>query len=59
MSNQNDDIAYNEEHDTYYSLVTGEWIEDPCDDPTCEYCVNRPAKPLFTPLVKNDDSNIQ
>ena len=39
-------IAYSEEYDTYYNEETNEWVEDKCDDPTCEFCVNRPDKPL-------------
>ena len=42
----NEDIVYSEEYDTYYNAKTNEWVEDKCDDPTCEYCINRPAKPL-------------
>lgn len=39
-------IAYSEEYDTYYNEETNEWIEDKCDDPNCEFCINRPDKPL-------------
>ena len=36
---------YSEEYDAYYDKVTREWLEDKCDDPTCEYCSTRPEKP--------------
>jgi len=35
---------YSEEYDAYYIVETGEWVESKCDDPTCEYCVNRPER---------------
>ena len=38
-------IQYNEEFDAYYDDETNEWIEDKCDDPTCEYCTTRPDRP--------------
>jgi hypothetical protein len=40
------DIKYSEEYDAYYNQKTNEWTESKCDDPTCEYCVNRPEHPL-------------
>jgi len=40
------DIEYSEEHDAYYNQKTNEWTESKCDDPTCEYCINRPERPL-------------
>jgi len=39
-------IVYSEKYDTYYNEETNEWVEDKCDDPTCEFCINRPDKPL-------------
>lgn len=44
-------LAYSEEYDTYYNEETNEWVEDKCDDPNCEFCVNRPDKPS----EKNND----
>lgn len=49
MNNDEKDIAYSEEYDAYYNLVTMTWIDSKCDDPTCEYCLNRPAQPLKDP----------
>lgn len=40
---------YSEEFDAYYDDETGEWLESKCDDPTCEYCVNRPEKAMTSP----------
>ena len=36
--------GYSEEYDAYYDKETGEWLEDKCDDPTCEYCTGRPDR---------------
>lgn len=36
---------YNEQFDAYYDDETLEWLESKCDDPECEYCVNRPDNP--------------
>ena len=38
--------SYSEEYDAYYNPTTNEWIESKCDDPTCEFCTNRPERPL-------------
>jgi hypothetical protein len=38
---------YSEEYDAYYNPATNEWIESKCDDPTCEFCANRPERPLL------------
>lgn len=40
------DIEFSEEYDAYYSISKNEWIESKCDDPTCEYCIGRPERPL-------------
>jgi hypothetical protein len=39
-------IQYSEKYDAYYSTLRNEWLDDPCDDPECEYCPNRPSRPL-------------
>jgi methionyl-tRNA synthetase len=39
-------IVYSDEYDTYYCDTCNEWLESKCVDPTCEFCVNRPATPL-------------
>ena len=50
MNNDSQDLVYSEKYDAYYNEKTNEWTEDKCDDPTCEYCINRPATP-FKPLT--------
>jgi hypothetical protein len=37
---------YSEEWDAFYNVERNEWLESKCDDPTCEYCINRPERPL-------------
>ena len=39
------EILYSEEYDTYYDPRTDQWTESKCNDPTCEYCTRRPARP--------------
>jgi hypothetical protein len=35
---------YCERFDVYYDNKTGEYLEQRCDDPNCEYCKNRPKQ---------------
>ena len=37
---------YSEEYDAYYCTYCNKWLEDKCDDPTCEYCPTRPEQPI-------------
>jgi hypothetical protein len=37
---------YSEEYDAYYDEDTNEWLEEVCGDTNCEYCMNRPEKPM-------------
>jgi hypothetical protein len=37
--------AYSEEYDAYYCETCNEWYESICDDPTCDYCAERPERP--------------
>lgn len=37
---------YSEKYDAYYNEETNQWLESRCDDPTCEFCVDRPTRPL-------------
>jgi hypothetical protein len=39
-------FKYSEEYDSYYSESRNEWTEDKCSDPECNYCTNRPDRPL-------------
>jgi hypothetical protein len=36
---------YSEEYDCYYCEPCNTWSESKCDDPICEYCINRPLTP--------------
>ena len=40
------DIAYSKKYDAYYNKATNEWIDPRCCDRSCEYCANRPERPL-------------
>ncbi|WP_186669436.1 hypothetical protein [Sporosarcina sp. BP05] len=40
-----DQLDYNDEHDSVFCQSCDEWREGSCGDPTCEYCLARPAKP--------------
>ena len=42
--------TYSEEYDAQYCETCNEWLEDTCDDPTCEFCIKRP----LTPKEEND-----
>lgn len=35
----------NERYDAYYCPGCLVWLEPPCRDEKCEFCVDRPAKP--------------
>lgn len=37
---------FSEKYDAYYNEETNEWLESRCDDPNCEYCLDRPDRPL-------------
>jgi hypothetical protein len=39
-------FKYSEEYDSFYSESRNEWTEDKCSDPDCNYCINRPDRPL-------------
>ena len=52
-------IKYSEKYDAYYDEETGEWTESKCDDPTCEYCAERPEKPMVTVDEKLDFKKIE
>ncbi len=36
---------YSAEYDTYYCEKCNLWLEEKCDDPTCQYCNKRPNYP--------------
>ena len=44
---------YNERYDAYYDPDTGEWEEDKCSSPDCEYCSTRPDR---APIEEDSDA---
>ena len=40
-------IQYNENYDSYYCGICGEWLEKVCDDPDCTFCPGRPEKAII------------
>ena len=38
--------GYSEKYDATYDIEKNEWLDGTCSDPECEYCVNRPERPL-------------
>lgn len=39
-------VIYHQAHDAYFCAHCNAWLEKTCSDPSCEYCANRPEKPL-------------
>ena len=37
---------YSEKFDAYYNAKANKWLEEKCSDTECEYCKNRPERPL-------------
>ncbi len=37
---------YSDVYDAYFCPQCNMWLESACSDPNCEYCRNRPEKPL-------------
>lgn len=42
----NERTKYNEMFDAYYCEPCNEWMSKKCSDPKCEYCSQRPEKPM-------------
>ena len=40
-------LSYNEQYDACYCEPCNAWREAACYDPDCEYCFQRPKRPLF------------
>ena len=38
-------LSYNDEFDSIYCVPCDEWRDIACEDPTCDYCAERPEKP--------------
>ncbi len=41
---------YNKQYDAFYDDVKNVWLEDVCSDNNCNYCKDRPSKPLLEEL---------
>ena len=44
---------YSDDFDAYFCAACNEWLESACSDTTCEFCKDRPDKPLDA--IKNAD----
>ena len=44
--NCNNELIYSAFHDSYYCPQCNEWAEDVCEDEHCEFCKERPRKPI-------------
>lgn len=42
----NNFLIYSDKYDAYFCAYCNVWVEPKCGDPNCEYCKNRPDKPL-------------
>jgi hypothetical protein len=38
--------CYSEQYDAHFCETCNKWLEEPCADPTCEFCTIRPEKPV-------------
>jgi hypothetical protein len=43
---------YSNKYDAYFCTTCNEWLESACESATCEFCRNRPNKPLDS-LIKD------
>jgi len=39
-------LTFDDEFDASYCATCNEWREEMCNDSSCEYCENRPTRPL-------------
>ena len=37
---------YSEKYDAYFNVKANKWLEEKCSDTECEYCKDRPDRPL-------------
>lgn len=42
---ENKEYEYSSVYDAFYDPIEDIWIDTQCSDPTCTYCVGRPARP--------------
>ncbi len=38
-------VRRDKNHDAYYCAKCGMWLEPPCLDTECRYCIGRPGQP--------------
>ncbi len=38
---------YSEEYDAYFDAQENKWLEKICGSKECDYCKDRPKKPIF------------
>ena len=38
-------LLYSWRHDAYFCPECDIWTDEPCDDPRCKYCADRPERP--------------
>jgi hypothetical protein len=39
------ETIYVDRCDAFWCPLCPRWVEEPCSDPTCRFCVDRPAEP--------------
>jgi hypothetical protein len=39
-------LIYYDKYDAFFCACCNEWVEPKCGDVNCQYCKNRPEKPL-------------
>ena len=44
--NQPATSGYSERYDAFYDTKENVWLDDKCSDPECEFCADRPERPL-------------
>lgn len=42
----NNETFYNQNYDAYYCKECNVWLEPTCSDEECEFCKNRPERPV-------------
>jgi hypothetical protein len=45
-------IVYDEKYDSYYCSECWKWVEKICSDEKCQFCSNRPKRPLKSENIK-------
>jgi len=48
---------YAERYDAHFCPIDNVWLEKHCDDPACQFCSNRPSRPLDADLDEPSGDN--